>query len=354
MARASACFLIAFVLCVQPAWGFGAKGHRLIGAIADELLARKPQRAAITELLEGLTLADAAVIADDVKHWGGEPQQDMPWTMKPNLRREMHEFIHANAGSFGHTPNHHDFHFTDISIVGDLKYASSKTGAGQTDVVHMIRFCTSVLRQPQAAPNKFKITPRVAAVLLAHYIGDIHQPLHVGAAYFDPHGHLVDPDQVPNAEADHGGNDIQLHLTGSHSNSLSLHAFWDVNAVDEAIHIARFELGSKAHGATLFEHEIRAHYVDRAPAGAPLDHGVAVLDLGLVCANEILPVAKEVHRRLAVTLLPEPIEVGRSTFKWKAVETPQDISYTRFAGQVADRSIHKAGWRLAALMEKLF
>jgi len=57
---------------------------------------------------------------------------------------------------------------------------------------------------------------------LAHYVGDLHQPLHVGAAYLEPKGRLVDPEKGtydPNTDT-RGGNDIKVGST-------NLHALWD-------------------------------------------------------------------------------------------------------------------------------
>src|SRR5207247_1915935 len=140
---------------------------------------------------------------------------------------------------------------TDISVVSDLKYDIHKKGAGPTDIVQMINVCIGVLQSPNPQPNQYKITPRVAVVLLAHYLGDIHQPLHVGAAYFDADGNKVDPDDNPAAQLDHGGNDIQMHPAGSNTNSLALHAFWDGNSVDAAVHKIKLASGGGSTGSTL-------------------------------------------------------------------------------------------------------
>ncbi|MDB5390651.1 MAG: hypothetical protein JWM11_6297, partial [Planctomycetaceae bacterium] len=52
-------------------------------------------------------------------------------------------------------------------------------------------------------------------------------------------------------------------------------------------------------------------------------------------------------------VLPMPVKSGEYTFTWKAEEVPGSPSYTKFAGDVVDASIHRAGWRLAALLEQL-
>ena len=46
------------------------------------------------------------------------------------------------------------------------------------------------------APFSFK-TRKEALRVVAHLVGDVHQPLHVGAIYLDAAGHEVDPDSGP-------------------------------------------------------------------------------------------------------------------------------------------------------------
>ena len=64
-------------------------------------------------------------------------------------------------------------------------------------------------RNPRQTPRA--ITKPVALILLAHYVGDIHQPLHVGAEYFD-NGKFANPDTDKNALPDQGGNTFVMDL----------------------------------------------------------------------------------------------------------------------------------------------
>ena len=64
--------------------------------------------------------------------------------------------------------------------------------------------------------------------MLAHFLGDLHQPLHVGAVYLDEHGRLVDPDaahQIDPATETQGGNLI-------HDQHSVFHAEWDAIPAD--------------------------------------------------------------------------------------------------------------------------
>jgi len=235
-----------------------------------------------------------------------------------------------------------------------LKYDPHKSGAGRTDVVQMITYCVGVLQGTNPQPNQYKITPRVAIILLSHYLGDIHQPLHVGAAYFDAHGKIVDPDKTSSALPDHGGNDIQMHLAGSTANTLSLHVFWDDNAVDAAVRLIKKAIpGGASPGSELTGQEIESQLVKVSPPGAPLDNGIKPVDLSTKWANEILPIAEAAHNRLTITPLASPHHSSAFTFHWEAKETPGNSPYIEWAGDIVSKSIHRAGWRLAGLLEAL-
>src|SRR5204863_6874995 len=117
------------------------------------------------------------------------------------------------------------------------RYRDGRTGRSKCDVVHMIPLCIQVLQGRVPEQNERKITRPVALILLAHYIADIHQPLHVGAEYFDPRGRVVDPDKDKSALEDEGGNTFTLELSddpprrrGIHKKKL--HGFWDYDAVN--------------------------------------------------------------------------------------------------------------------------
>src|SRR5262249_3862415 len=76
------------------------------------------------------------------------------------------------------------------------------------------------------APAPFNIKDKAEALrLLAHYAGDIHQPLHVGAIYLTTDGEEVNPDvgTFDPASSTRGGNNIKVLP----SKSKNLHATWD-------------------------------------------------------------------------------------------------------------------------------
>lgn len=75
-----------------------------------------------------------------------------------------------------------------------------------------MRYCIAVLQGKEPEENARKITRPIAVILLAHFVGDIHQPLHVGAQYFNAKGQPVDPERGGELP-DEGGNSLRLKLT---------------------------------------------------------------------------------------------------------------------------------------------
>jgi hypothetical protein len=71
-------------------------------------------------------------------------------------------------------------------------------------------------------------------------------------------------------------------------------------------------------------------------------------------ANEILPIAREAHERLAfkqvAPLTEENRVVAAGQVEEKPSATPGD--YRKWATGVVREELHKAGWRLADLLEK--
>jgi hypothetical protein len=104
-------------------------------------------------------------------------------------------------------------------------------GARDDDVVHAAAAAIAVLQGGAAAPPFSIKDEREALLLLIHYVGDMHQPLHIGAVYLDPAGKVVNPDAggYDPATETRGGN--RLVVNGSKSN---LHATWDVIPVQLA------------------------------------------------------------------------------------------------------------------------
>jgi hypothetical protein len=236
--RSATWLLPAFLLAVAPgAVAWGPDGHHSVGAIADRLIAGKNAATQVGPILGGLSLENAAVWADCAK--GIDPAKNYQYTAEgkypecaifenPDEEAAMADYVRRNDTNCNPKPGeescHKQYHYSDIAIQHD-QYDSSFVGARDDDIVHAVRAMTIVL-QGGAAPAPFNIKDkREALLLLAHYVGDIHQPLHVGAVYLSKNGGRTNPDSgtFNPATETRGGN--ELLIDGNvHKN---LHAAWD-------------------------------------------------------------------------------------------------------------------------------
>lgn len=165
----------AFWLCLScsSAYGWGRDGHRMTGDIASRYLT--PAAAyAVQDLLGEQTLADVSTWADEIK---SDRSYDWarPWHYV-NVNPGMERFVLERD-----CPEH------GCVVSAIIKYAE-------------------VLRSETAD----RAEKKEALKFLVHFVGDLHQPLHVGYA------------------RDRGGNDVAVDFFGSRTN---LHFVWDVSLI---------------------------------------------------------------------------------------------------------------------------
>lgn len=225
----------------QSAFAFNAEGHQTVAALAEQLIKGKPAEAGVKALLGKTSLATVAVWADCVKGVkltgtgssapapGAEPFPECkPFQTKAGIKM-MEDFVRANHRDCDWKPGEEDchktFHYTDIAIQRD-HYAPDLVGASKHDVVAAINAMVTVLKGGKA-PALFHLPGGIAGrkqalMLLVHYVGDIHQPLHVASVYLDKSGHVIDPDATTfdPATSTHGGNATLV-------NGKTLHSIWD-------------------------------------------------------------------------------------------------------------------------------
>jgi hypothetical protein len=309
-----------------------------VGAIADLRLSSDKQAAArVSKLLDGLSLAEVATMADSIKGWDDCDRAAGQYTVAggPRINGELRAFVRANPCNG--KPNHHEFHYTDVPLAGTETYASGKVGRSDYDIVHMIAFCIRVLADREPQPNPRAITKTVALILLTHYIGDIHQPLHVGAEYFDDDGNPVEPSSGKTWHGDQGGNKLNLFLfvDGKVRALGGLHGYWDTKVVDGAF-------GDTADA------KIALDLAQKEPAGWKLTGNPD--SLARQMADEILPIAREAHSRLEYSKIR--IEGDGDIAAGRALErqVPGQDPYTVWSQNVMRTEIQKAGWRLAAIL----
>ncbi len=309
--------LTALLVCsASSAFAWGDQGHRTIGAMADTLIAGTPAAQHVRALLGDETLSEASPWADVVKG-------------RDNQTPEMLQFKAAN-------PNHFVFHYTDIPFE-EHKYRDDSIGATNVDVVHAIPACILILQgKPEAQTLLTNVSPRVALRLLAHYIEDLHQPLHVGAGYLDK-TNFIDPNGYPGHYGDDQGAN-RLLFGGTNK----LHFYWDVTVVQHCM--------ANANAPTPREYAARllAKPAPHWQTSGPL------LQWDRAWANESLALSAKVHD---VTVLDEDdsqkdYRTGAPRPQWHI----RDLSpaYIDWSCKTAEEQMTKAGYRLAATLEALW
>ncbi|MGI8957559.1 MAG: S1/P1 nuclease [Chthoniobacterales bacterium] len=361
------CSLLLALAWARPLHAYGPDGHKIIGAIADQKLAGTPAGARVAELLDGYTLEEASIIADTIKQWDkpgiDDPKVQKYFSSHPKIAGQLREFWKANPPTTddkSSIPSHHWFHYTDVPLVGNAKYADGKVGRSPWDIVHMMRYCIAVLQGQEPAENARKITKPIALLLLAHFVGDIHQPLHVGAQYFDAKGQSVDPERGGEVFPDEGGNSLRLKLTRDvvpRRKDPKLHAFWDGDTVFANLpqfpdSMPKEERQVKMDAA---EKELSGRLAKEEPKNWRLPAALPASDYPEAWANEILPLARQVQARLRYQNVTPKLDREKMVGDGEVVEGPtkDGLSYAKWSARMVLQEMQLAGWRLAALLEKV-
>ncbi|MXY97019.1 MAG: S1/P1 nuclease [Gemmatimonadetes bacterium] len=173
MRTARIAVLSILLLCGSPpAAAWGPNGHRIVGQIAENHLT-DAARKGISDLVDRASLAQIGTWADEIK-------SDPAWR-------------HASP-----------WHYINAAPGQSIESAKRSPDG---DVVEAIQRFERVLRDRGSGRKE-----RVEALkFLAHFVADVHQPLHVGYA------------------SDRGGNDIRVRWFGETTN---LHRVWDEHLVE--------------------------------------------------------------------------------------------------------------------------
>jgi hypothetical protein len=310
--------LVLLMSCAAgaSALAWGDDGHKTIGAMADTLIAGTAAGTHVRELLGNETLSTASVWADQVKGRDGQTP-------------EMLQFKAAN-------PNHFVFHYTDIPFE-ETNYSDKSIGATNVDVVHAIPACILILQgKPEAQTLLTNVSPRVALRLLAHFVEDIHQPLHVGTGYLD-NTKFINPNGYSGKfEDDQGANRLLFGGTNK------LHFYWDIMVVHLNMLKARAE--TPAQYASFLLAKPAPDWKTSSP----------LLEKDRDWANESLALAAKAHD---VTVLDEDdSQLDYRTQKPRPVWHIEDLSpaYVGWSCKTAEDQMIKAGYRLAATLEAIW
>lgn len=241
MFRKLACLSFLIFSISNNAFAWGAKGHELVGQIADGLLTNNA-KSHLSQIV-GFTLEQSGPWLDCVKSVQHKadgtfglfddpghssylhPQCEPFFQNAPQERARMEDYVARNwdtcvyrGGTHG---CHETYHFADVSPLHSA-YKLGLVGTSDHDIVSAINAAIAKLKgETYSGPVNIK-DEKEAVFLLAHLVGDLHQPLHVGSVYLNRKGKEIDPDAgtYDEATATNGGNFL---IDGSRS----LHSEWD-------------------------------------------------------------------------------------------------------------------------------
>ncbi|MET3138484.1 hypothetical protein AAKU61_002854 [Undibacterium sp. GrIS 1.2] len=226
--------LASLVYLPQLAFAWGADGHQTVGAIADTMLVGTKAGEKVKSILGNRSLELVSVWADCAK--GISPEKDYAYTVpgrypecqpfeNPEDIKALADFVRRNQSNCNPGADeescHKQYHYSDVSLQHD-HYKTGYTGTSDHDVVHAIQASIDVLSgKPAPAPFSIK-DQREALELLTHYVGDIHQPLHVGSIYLGADGKIINPDDTQYDKTSNtiGGNALNCPCG-------NLHSLWD-------------------------------------------------------------------------------------------------------------------------------
>lgn len=183
--------VLALAVLPAPALAWGELGHRTVATIAMAEVKPETRRAIKKLLRHGAevatptcplrTLEDAAVWPDCVRGLGTRYGYSFPW------------------------------HFQDISVCGDFDVTEACPDGN----------CVTAQIPKQAkilAAKSRPVVERITALaFLAHFVGDVHQPLHVGE------------------KGDRGGNEVPVDFGAMAGGKLNLHHVWDTELAERAL-----------------------------------------------------------------------------------------------------------------------
>jgi hypothetical protein len=337
----------AFVSSGALAWG--NDGHRAVGAIADKLLkGSNAQKQIQALLLPGETLESIANWPDCVKGNYCGPQS-----------QEMLDYVAAN-------PKHSEYHYTDVPFQL-AQYHDHGVGTADDDIVQTLKQAIAVLQgKGDATTNPHHFTPRQALILIVHMTGDIHQPLHVGAAFVGKDGKFV----VPTKQSDidginifdaRGGNNFLLDdgkLTEMSRGVIPpgepkpvkegvpaaltkpFHSYWDTTVVDYAFRRLSTKTPEKFAQAVIDSHPDVAK--NTGPAGTwPYQW-----------ADDALVVSKEAYKDVTTGAVTEKTAKNGEKYSTWSLEVPQN--YPVPSSQIAKVQLTKGGYHLAALLQAIW
>ncbi len=312
---AGPCGSLVFALglsAVAPALAWSDKGHQVVALVARAQLTTRA-RAQVDRLLAG---DDEAFTMRDGRRTSDSFDRQATWA-------DYYRDAQRRPGSTPDQIHSYHWHFADIELHGgSLDKACygfpplapgvpASEGQDPDCVVDKIEQFAAELAAP-AVDDREK---RLALKFLLHFVGDLHQPLHASD------------------DADHGGNDKRASLLGAPPTPL--HRLWDSSFVDRIAATAK-QPNPNPTPAQL----VAALPRPSAQLAAQWQHDPNPRRWALETYAQ--------SRHYAYGNLPQPVHGAHGPVY------PIDKSYADQAARIAAVQLNKAGYRLAAVLNRAF
>jgi hypothetical protein len=183
--------LMGLTALPSSAVAWGKDGHELVGKIADKYLNKKA-RSEIEDLLEGHQFRSLS--EGKLTNWADTIKNSSVFKKK--------------------YPKMAQWHYIDIDVDSDLAMLDLAQFCQKGNcVLDATKSFQAILKDP-SKPIEDR---REALFFIAHFIGDLHQPLHCAER-----------------NNDKGGNLVKVHLSSNDRHVTNLHKVWDTELVEEA------------------------------------------------------------------------------------------------------------------------
>lgn len=337
------------------AWA--APAHQAIADLAQARIGPAARKALAQILgapgdLPSGALADLAAWPDEIRRRQSDGTVADGWT-----RADVREADRFNRDH----PKNGLWHFVNLPLGAD-EYPVEGTAAWNRlqafvsahDIVHALAASIRILESP-TPPTDFS-KPQ-ALSWLVHLVGDIHQPMHVTAGYYDAHApdfatapvRIEDPQRAAAAGVlgDRGGNGLLFAPSPSIAGPKNLHAIWD-SCVPAVVASARCDRPSQIQTALVRTLGARLAPAMVAEARTPGDHHI----WPAAWASDTLRRAA-VNRVYDVRLTAGRIDVSSGRSVQATVTAPGADAYARQHAAAAAAQLSKAAIRLADLLDAI-
>lgn len=331
---------IIFLAPAGSAFAWGDDGHQTVGKIASLRIKRRTAQKIAQLLKPGETLANIATWADMVKERMGKTDPD------PDTNAFLQDIAHNEKNR--------EWHYDDLPL-GCKNYQTCTGFTPDNDIVHMLNVC---IRTLQGHPDPdHPLSQRNALRLLVHFLGDIHQPLHVGCGFIDvngPNGTILivrDPLVIKqkNLPSDRGANDLII----DHDRK-NLHSFWDFALVTSLMDVVGQEITSDTLG-TFLKQKVRpkASWNPHGPVSTWAAQW-ATDSLYLSRDNTYKSVQIIGKRTIPVLSRGQPVVRDGQPVMQTVFDITRPSNYEALNRELVRRQLAKGGYRLARLLDAIY